>query len=132
MAVSYTHLLQADLVRMPGGYYDVAEPAALLMVARLATLVFALGIIVLAGLLARRSAGQAAGYYAAFLAAVLPALVIRSSIVIVDTYATFFVLLALWCVSYAIDAKHRGWFAVLAGVACGLAFTSKYLSLIHI
>ena len=120
------HPLQADLVRMPGGYYDVAEPAAVLMVGRLVTLTLALGVIVLAGLLARRSAGQVAGYYAAFLAAVLPALVIRSSIVIVDTYATFFVLLALLCVSYVIDAKHRGWFAGLAGIASGLAFTSKY------
>ena len=120
------HALQADLVRMPGGYYDVAEPAAVLMVGRLVTLTLALGVIVLAGLLARRSAGQVAGYYAAFLAAVLPALVIRSSIVIVDTYATFFVLLALLCVSYVIDAKHSGWFAGLAGIASGLAFTSKY------
>lgn len=125
-AWTHGHPLQVDLIRMPGGYYDLAEPAALLMVARLATLAFALGIIVLAGLLARRGAGQAAGYYAAFLAAVLPALVIRSSIVIVDTYATFFVLLALLSVSYVTDAKHRGWFAVLAGVASGLALSSKY------
>lgn len=120
------HPLQADLVRMPGGYYDLAEPAALLMLGRLVTLALALGSIVVTGLLARRSAGQAAGYYAAFLAAVLPALVIRSSIVIVDTYATFFVLLALWCVSYVTDDKPQGWFAVLAGIASGLAFASKY------
>lgn len=63
--------------------------------------------------------------------AVCPALVARASNVIVDTFATFFVLLALYfCerVRFPLRPNNswNGTNAAAAGLAAGLAFASKY------
>jgi hypothetical protein len=62
------------------------------------------------------------------LVAVCPALVTRGSIVIVDTFATFFVLVVLYlCARIQSGASKPVWRDVaLAGLATGLAFASKY------
>jgi hypothetical protein len=106
-------------------YYNVIEPRELVIVARVISLLVSLGIVLVAGLYARRLAGVAAGAVAAFAAALVPALVIRGAIVAVDGYATLFVLAALACCGAARHPRH--WLPILAsGAFCGLAAVSKY------
>lgn len=116
--------LRGDLSPAPPRYYDVIEPTELLVLGRLVTLSFSLGIVVLAGLFARRLAGPAAGLFAAWLAALVPALVARSAIVNVNPMAAFFALAALYFAEGARDGPRRD--AVLAGVMAGLAGATKY------
>jgi len=115
--------LRADLAR--GGAYDVVEPPELVVVARGLSLLVSLGIVLVAGLYARRLAGDAAGIVAALAAALVPALVIRGAIVAVDGFATLFVLAAMACCSAVRHPRH--WLPlVAAGACCGLAAVSKY------
>ena len=124
--------LQGDLSPAPPRYYDVVEPTELLVLGRLVTLAFSLGIVVLAGLLARRLAGPAAGLLAAWLAALVPALVARSVVININPIAAFFALAALYFVEGAREApdacdnRRPRRDAVLAGVMAGLAGATKY------
>jgi hypothetical protein len=125
-AAVHGHPLHGDLPPDPTPYYDLIEPVDLIVVGRLATLAVSLGIVILTGLLARRLAGEAAGLFAALLAALVPALVIRSPIVTVDPWATFFALAAIY---FAEGARRTGRpfrDALLAGAMVGCALTSKY------
>jgi hypothetical protein len=119
--------LRQDLSPAPPRYYDVVEPTELIVLGRLVTLAFSLGIVVLAGLLARRLAGPAAGLLAAWLAALVPALVARSVIVNVNPIVAFFALGALYFAEGARDGTRRPRRdAVLAGVMAGLTGATKY------
>lgn len=120
--------LRDDLSPMPFVYYDVVLPTDLLILGRLITLAFSLGLVLLTGLYTRRLAGPAAGFFAAWIAALLPALVARSVIVNINPIVAFFVLAAFY---FAEDAREgdRPWRgAALAGVMVGLATVSKYPS----
>jgi Dolichyl-phosphate-mannose-protein mannosyltransferase len=122
--------LQKDLSPSPPIYYDFVSPADLLVLGRLGTLAFSLGLVVLTSLFARRLAGPAAGWFAAWLAALLPAFVIRAVVVNVNPMAAFFGLAAMF---FAEDVRdgHRPWrSAALAGVMTGLAGVSKYPSIL--
>jgi dolichyl-phosphate-mannose--protein O-mannosyl transferase len=68
------------------------------------------------------------GLVAMLLMAVCPALVTCGSIVIADTFATFFVLVVpYFCTRIQMETSKTIWRDVaLAGVATGLAFASKY------
>jgi hypothetical protein len=112
------HALREDLSDWPPRQYGIVEPVEVVVAGRLLTLCASLGIVVLAGLLARRLGGNLAGLCAALLAAAVPALVIRSAVTTVDPWATFFVLAALFFAE--IEAP------LLAGVMTGCAATSKY------
>jgi hypothetical protein len=118
------HPLQQDLA--VSGYYDLVQPPEILVVGRALTLLASLGIVVLSGLLAGRLAGAAARWWAALVAAALPALVMRGGIVIVDTYAAFFVLATLYFTDRACWGKRPVANSLLAGAMAGWAFTSKY------
>lgn len=119
-----------DFPPVPSRWYDLVGPPELLVAARLMTLVFSLGIVVLTGRLAARLAGPRAGLVAAWLAALLPALVIRGGIVTVDPYATFFVLAALLAAESMRSGPRPLAASALAGVAIGLAAASKYPSVL--
>ncbi len=106
-------------------FYEVVLPAELLLVSRGLSVLLSLGIVAVAGLYARRLAGDVAGVVAAAAAALLPALVLRGAIVIVDLYAAFFALAALALVSAVRGPRQLGRVA-LAGACCGLAAVSKY------
>jgi 4-amino-4-deoxy-L-arabinose transferase-like glycosyltransferase len=106
-------------------YYDQVEPPQLMLVGRALGWLLSLGIILLAGLLARRLGGDIAGAVAALAAALLPALVFRGALVIVDLYATFFVLAALVLLAAVEKPDQLGRLAA-AGACCGLAAVSKY------
>lgn len=118
--------LRGDLSPAPPRYYDVLEPMELLVLGRLVTLAFSLGIVVLAGLLARRVAGPAAGLLAAWLAALVPALVARSAVVNINPMAAFFALAAFYFAEGAREGNRPRRDAVLAGVMAGLAGATKY------
>jgi hypothetical protein len=110
----------------PPEYYDLLEPPSLLLLGRLVTLAFSLGAVVLTGLLVRRLAGPAAGLFAAWLAALVPALVLRSSIVNINPLAAFFTLAALLFAEAARSGERPRRDAVLAGLMAGLAGATKY------
>jgi hypothetical protein len=107
-------------------YYDVIEPELLVVVGRILVLLSAAGTVVAAMLLAAQLVGRRAAVFAGLFVATAPALVSRSAIVIVDTPATFFVTLSLLFAAYAMSSPHRRRHLALAGVAAGLAFTTKY------
>jgi 4-amino-4-deoxy-L-arabinose transferase-like glycosyltransferase len=90
---------------------------------------FALATVLLVGLLGTRLGGRATGIAAATLVAVLPIFVTRSSVVIVDTPATFFATATLYCAArFTVAGRTRAlitWVA-LAGAASGFAFATKY------
>ena len=122
--------LRAALSPDPPRAYDYVEPAELVVVARLAGMVAALGCVLLVGLLASRVIAPRAGLVAAWMAALLPALVIRGSTVNVDVYATLFTLAAL---VFAEDLRGgaRPWRnALLAGAMCGCALATKYMAVL--
>ncbi|HKV07438.1 MAG TPA: glycosyltransferase family 39 protein, partial [Thermoanaerobaculia bacterium] len=120
--------LRDDLSPMPSIYYDIVLPTDLLVLGRLVTLAFSLGIVVLTGLYARRLAGPAAGFFAAWTAALLPALVVRSVIVNINPMVAFFVLAAFYFAEDARDGGRPWRGAALAGVMVGLATVTKYPS----
>jgi hypothetical protein len=108
--------------------YDFIAPVELIVAGRIATAGLSMASVILAGILAARLAKDHAGLLAMLLVAVCPALVTRASIVIVDTFATFFVLVVLYlCARIQAEASKPVWRDVaLAGLATGLAFASKY------
>jgi hypothetical protein len=118
--------LRVDLSPFPYRSYEILEPPELIVIGRLVTLAFSLGILVLTGLLARRLAGPAAGLFAAWLAALLPAFVARGTPITVAPLVTFFSLATLLFVEAARDGNRPRRYAVLAGVMTGLATASKY------
>jgi hypothetical protein len=109
--------------------YDLIGPPELVVLARLVVLTFGVALVLATWALARSSFGAAAGAWAALFAAVTPALVTRSSIVIVDTPAAFFTTAALVVAVRLLDlAGSLLPLSALAGACVGLAFTSKYPS----
>ncbi|HSU83890.1 MAG TPA: glycosyltransferase family 39 protein, partial [Thermoanaerobaculia bacterium] len=125
-ALTHGHPLLDDLSPSPPEYYDILEPSTLIVLGRLVTLAFSLGIVLLTGLLVRRLAGAAAGLFAAWLAALVPALVMRSSVVNVNPLVAFFVVAALLFADQARTGGHPRRDAILAGVMAGLAGATKY------
>lgn len=126
------HRFQKDLPHDRGlatseANYDLITPVELLIAGRAMTACLSIATVVLAGVIAARLASKHAGLMAMLLVAVCPALVTRASIVIVDTFAAFFVLLAIYfCERLQSASSPTSRFAGLAGLATGLAFASKY------
>jgi hypothetical protein len=105
--------------------YDVVAPTALVVSGRVVCLLASLGVVLLAGLLGRRTGGAAGGVVAAFAAALLPALVVRGTVVAVDALATLLVLAAAWLAA-AVERPAAWKRLALAGACCGLAAVTKY------
>jgi len=116
--------LLTDAERL-SGFYDVIDPPEIVIVGRVMSALAGLAVVLVAGLYARRLAGDGAGAVAAVAAALLPALVLRGSIVIVDAYTTLFALAALALAS-SVDEPRQWPRVLLAGACCGLAMVSKY------
>ncbi len=125
-AAGHGHPLREDFSPFPPQYYDILEPSELIVVGRVVTLAFSLGIVVLTGVLARRLAGRPAGLAAAWLAALVPALVIRSAVVNVNPYVVFFALAVFFFAEGAREGDRPRRDAILAGVMVGLATACKY------
>jgi len=124
--------LAADL-STGADFYDFVTPAAVILSGRIVVLAASLAIVLLGVALARRIGGGRAGLAAGVLLALCPALVQRSSVVVVDTVAALCVLAALNVaarfspgaenapVTIRPDAT-----AFLAGLLSGLAAAAKY------
>jgi hypothetical protein len=129
----YGHRFQKDLphdrdLSSSKQNYDFIAPVELIVAGRIATAGLSIATVILAGIFTRRLARDPAGLFAMLLMTVCPALVTRASIVIADTFATFFVLAVLYfCARIQAEASKPVWRDVaLAGLATGLAFASKY------
>ncbi len=108
------------------GYYDIVEPKTLIVAGRVLVLLASVGTVLFAMLLATRLRGRRAGIVAGVITALLPALVTRASIVIVDTPAAFFAMATLLLAARLPDARYPMRASIAAGVAAGLALSSKY------
>ena len=108
--------------------YDLITPVELIVAGRIVTALLSVASVILAGIIAARLANSKAALFAMLLVAVCPALVARASIVIVDTFAAFFVLVTLYfCLRTQTGMSKSVWREIgLAGFACGLTFASKY------
>jgi hypothetical protein len=120
------HALHDDLPDRANVYYSVVDPPELVLFGRLLTLVLALGIVALAGLLAARLGGPAAGRVAMWWAALVPALVIRGGNVNVDTWAVCFSLAALLTAERSVASARPLRWAAAAGALTALAAAAKY------
>ncbi len=110
--------------------YDELEPFGLVFLARSMNVALGIAIVVLTGLLARRLAGPVASAAAASLAAVTPALVLRGSIATVDSFVVVFALACIWLTDRTRTGDRPGLSSFFAGSMAGLAFASKYPSII--
>ncbi len=107
-------------------YTEMVAPPSLILAGRLVVLCSSIATVWLVGLLGARLGGRRAGLVAAALAGALPMFVQRGSIVITDTVATCFVVLAVYAAARLADADRPLRWAVLGGVATGLALATKY------
>jgi 4-amino-4-deoxy-L-arabinose transferase-like glycosyltransferase len=129
------HSFRRDLPRdetfsQPFAYnYDLISPREFIVAGRLLAAGLSTATVVLVGLLAARLRGGIAGAMAMLLASVCPALVLRASNVIVDTFACFFVTLTLYLCDQVRLERRPGWsvgWAAAAGLAAGASFACKY------
>jgi len=135
--LTHHHSLRSDLPRAQdfqtelGENYDLITPPEIVLLGRVVVACLSIGIVVLAGALARRLAGPRVALLAALFVAVCPALVSRGSIAIIDTTAAFFAIATFYFCERlrmaALESVNGLWrFAALAGGAAGLAFGGKY------
>src|SRR2546423_1167829 len=97
--------------------YDLISPPELIVAGRFVVAALSIGTVLLAGVIATRLGGKTAGLIAALFTALCPALVAPGSNVIVDTFATFFALLALYfCERMRSSASSNVSNAVAAGL----------------
>jgi hypothetical protein len=108
--------------------YDLIEPESMILAGRIIDIVLSVGTVLLTVLLAWKLVGRTAALAAGVFCALLPSLVTRSPIVIVDTPAAFFVALTLLLLAHSTTSRRASLLVALAGVSAGLAFTSKYPS----
>lgn len=129
--------LRDDLPRHPGNasaldnYYDIVTPTDVIVAGRVVVACLSIATVVLAGAIGRLLGGHGSALLAMCFTALSPALVSRGATVMVDSFATFFTLAALWfahrlqlCAPPTLTTAWRN--AAAAGVAAGLAFASKY------
>jgi dolichyl-phosphate-mannose--protein O-mannosyl transferase len=87
---------------------DLIAPVELIIAGRVATACLSVASVILGGTIGARFAGNRPGLVAMLLMAVCPALVTRGSIVIADTFATFFVLVVLYfCARIQMERARR-------------------------
>ena len=127
------HSFRKDLpTPEPGGTsqrdnYDLISPPELIAAGRFVAAALSVATVLLSGLIATRIGGKTAGLIALLLTALCTAIVSRWANVIVDTFETFFALLALYfCGRMRSSELSNMVNAAIAGAAAGLAFASKY------
>ncbi len=118
-----------DQIRAESTFYDELEPFAFLLAARVLSVAAGILTIVLTGLMAERLVPGAGGV-AALVAAFVPALVLRGSIATIDSFATVAVLGCLYLTDRSRTSSRPFMATFGAGVFAGLAFASKYPSVL--
>ena len=114
-----------------GERYDLITPPEIIWLGRLVVACLSVGTVIVAGALAKLLGGSRAGLLAMLFTGLCPARVSRGSILLLDTTAAFFVILALYfCQRLRLLAGSSGpaiWrSAAFAGIAAGLAFGGKF------
>ena len=118
------------------GTFDPDNAARLYLIARLVTVLFSVGTVLLCWRLGSKLFGQKVGFLAALFLATAPLLVVHSHYAAVDIPATFWITAALWCCAKALGkaAWSRGdnprqeaerWL-LLGAASAGLAAGTKY------
>ena len=129
------HSLRHDLPRdkelhtPEGDNYELITPPDLIAVGRLVVVFLGLATVIVTGFLGQSLFDRRVATLAMFTVATCPALVRRSSIVIIDSFTTFFAILTAYLSILTVKETRRGTASALsfcAGVAGGLAFASKY------
>ncbi len=115
--------IYSDLTAFHGAY--VANPTAFIVIARLVTICFDWGTIVVAYSLGSLIFDKRAGFISAILVAVNPLLLRQAHTINVDTPLVFFSLLSIYFF-LRIDKTTTFKFYVLTGVVLGCAMSSKY------
>ena len=112
-----------------GFYPDVrtflTNSSASIIIARLVTLLFDIGTIIVVYRLGKQCSDRRVACVAAFLVAINPLHIKQSHLINVDIPLTCFSLLSLFFIYHIFTDSARKWY-VLAGVAIGLAAASKY------
>lgn len=120
---------ERDRYTAAGGNYNLIAPPELIFVGRAVVALLSVATLALVGVIAWRLAGANAAFIATLFCAFCPALVIRGSTIIVDSFATFFALASIYFAERlrtSTEPRASMRFAALAGVAAGLAAASKY------
>jgi hypothetical protein len=104
-------------------YTDMPET---ILLGRWLTVAFGVGTVVLVFLIGRKLfQSDIVGLLAALITAISGANVFNSRAITPDTYVTFFVMLAFWG-AVLVFREGKTWHYIFAGVAAGLAASSKY------
>ena len=111
--------------------YNLISPPEVILAGRAVVVLASIFTVVVAWRLGTLIGGETTGWLAMLLTAVCPALVARSSNVIVDSTATLFATVSLYYAErlrrrWTSDAQTPWREAAFAGVAAGLALSSKY------
>jgi len=118
-----------DLHTPEGDNYDLITPPDLIAAGRLVVVSLSLTTVIIIGLLGQSLFDQRVAIFAMLISALCPALVRRSSIVIIDSFTTFFAILTAYLsVLVFNETRPRAATALSfgAGIAAGFAFASKY------
>jgi len=111
-------------------YYAHPEDLArMYVIGRGVVVVFSVLTVLMVYLAGRSLYEHAVGFLAASLLAVTPAFVIYQHYLTADIVAMFFVAAFLYCVGQVLATQATGWH-VLAGVALGLAASTKYQAIV--
>ena len=114
-----------------GENYNLISPPELILAGRVVVALLSVATVLLAGAIGRRLGGAKVEWLAMLFTAVCPALVLRGSTIIVDSFATFFTMACLFFIEkFRAMAKTDVAVArreiLFAGICAGLAVASKY------
>jgi hypothetical protein len=103
----------------------VTDSAPLIVGARMLSIAFDTGTIVLAAMIGRRLLGESGGVLVALFMAINPLHVELSQQIAVDVPMTFFVILSVYCAYQVLDTGLWRWY-LATGIAIGMAAACKY------
>ncbi|MBI4548165.1 MAG: glycosyltransferase family 39 protein [Ignavibacteriae bacterium] len=101
------------------------DPTLFLMLARMGSLVFDIGTILVTYHFVKRIISEPVALLTASLIAINPLHIKETHLVNVDTPLTFFVMLTIYCIYHVYDNPSRKWY-LLSGLCVGLAAATKY------
>ncbi len=113
-------------------FANVDQIGSIYLVGRLITAMFGIGTVYLAYIIGGKLyTDKNVAILAAFFLAITPAFVVHSHFMTVDVSATFWILLAIFFSSKIYEHNNYKWY-ILAGLATGLATSTKYYAVLVI
>lgn len=102
-----------------------SDPTRFIVHARLVTVAFDLGVLLLVYAIGRTIAGSRVALCSSAIAAINRLMIANSQVVAVDTPLTFFILLSLLAILRVLNTGELRWY-ILSGLCIGLATAMKY------